>query len=143
MSRATWAPGPHVLELPDGRAVRGRGLRNPLPDGPLPTFGLYVIGKEPPTTDWPQRWVRWPDFGLPRDRDDARAAFVEAYERAASERVEVACGGGKGRTGTALACLAILGGVAPHEAVAYVRERYDRHAVETPWQKRYVRAFTP
>jgi hypothetical protein len=32
----------------------------------------------------------------------------------------------------------VLDGVPPDEAVAYVREHYDRHAVETPWQKRYV-----
>lgn len=69
--------------------------------------------------------------------------LVEAWERAAGERVEFACGGGRGRTGTALACLAVLDGVPPAEAVAYVRRRYDRHAVGTPWQRRYARAFTP
>jgi protein-tyrosine phosphatase len=63
----------------------------------------------------------------------------EAWERAAGERVEVACGGGRGRTGTALACIAVLDGVPPDEAVAWVRARYDKHAVETPWQKRFVR----
>jgi protein-tyrosine phosphatase len=57
-------------------------------------------------------------------------------------RVEVACAGGRGRTGTALACIAQLGGVPADEAVAWVRGRYDRRAVETPWQRRYVRRFT-
>ena len=56
-------------------------------------------------------------------------------------RVEVACGGGRGRTGTALACIAQLGGVEAAGATAWVRERYDRRAVETPWQRRYVRRF--
>jgi protein-tyrosine phosphatase len=55
--------------------------------------------------------------------------------------VEVACGGGRGRTGTALACLAVLDGVPAHEAVGYVRAHYDARAVETPWQRRYVRRF--
>jgi protein-tyrosine phosphatase len=55
--------------------------------------------------------------------------------------VEFACEGGKGRTGTALACLAILDGTPPNEAVAFVRANYDSHAVETPWQKRFVRKF--
>lgn len=43
----------------------------------------------------------------------------EAWERAGRERVEVACGGGggRGRTGTALACLAVLDGVPAVEAV--------------------------
>ena len=45
---------------------------------------------------------------------------------------------GHGRTGTSLACLAVLDGVPAAEAVAYVRARYDHRAVETPWQRRYV-----
>jgi protein-tyrosine phosphatase len=85
--------------------------------------------------------VRWPDFRLPTDDRDARSALVEALERAGSERVEVACGGGRGRTGTALACLAVLDGVSPADAVAYVRTNYHPKAVETLWQKRYVRRF--
>ncbi|GAA3304506.1 hypothetical protein GCM10020295_55820 [Streptomyces cinereospinus] len=64
-----------------------------------------------------------------------------AWQRAAAEPVEIACGGGRGRTGTALACLAVLDGVPPGRAVAYVRAHYHRRAVETPWQRRYVRGF--
>lgn len=52
---------------------------------------------------WNARWVRWPDFRLPADRGDAQDALYVAWRRAAGERVEVACGGGFGRTGTALA----------------------------------------
>jgi len=55
----------------------------------------------------------------------AQDALREAWRRAADERVEIACGGGRGRTGTALACLAVLDDVPPREAVAYVREHYD------------------
>jgi len=77
------------------------------------------------------------------DRRDARAALEEAWARAATGRVEVVCGGGRGRTGTALACLAVLDGVPADGAVAYVRERFDPRAVETPWQRRYVRRFAP
>lgn len=136
------ADGPGVLVLPDGRRVRGRGLRadrGARPDGLSPTFGLYLLGTEPPPTAWPQRWVRWPDFRLPADRDDALAALAEAHARAATERVEVACAGGTGRTGTALAVMAVLSGVAPAEAVAFVRAGYRRRAVETPGQRRWVR----
>ncbi|MGV9994224.1 protein-tyrosine phosphatase family protein [Streptomyces sp. NPDC003374] len=133
-----------VLRLPSGRLVRGRGLRRPLADGaPVPAYGVYLLGKEPPAVPWESRWLRWPDFRLPADREEARSVLLEVWERAASERVEVACGGGRGRTGTALACLAVLDGVPPGEAVAYVREHYDPRAVETPWQKRYVRHFPP
>jgi protein-tyrosine phosphatase len=131
-----------VLRLPSGRLVRGRGLRHPLdPAAPTPSYGLYLLGRQPAAVPWESRWLRWPDFRLPVDRLDARAALVEVWERAVGERVEVACGGGRGRTGTALACLAVLDGVPAGEAVGYVRAHYDRRAVETPWQKRYVRGF--
>jgi protein-tyrosine phosphatase len=60
-----------------------------------------------------------------------------------TERVEIACSGGNGRTGTALACLAVLDGVPAAAAVTYVRVHYARHAVETPWQRRYVSRFQP
>ena len=121
--------------------MRGRGLRNLLPDGQLPAYGVYLLGKQPPEVEWESRWVRWPDFRLPADDRDARSALVEVLERAGSERVEVACAGGRGRTGTALACLAVLDGVSPADAVAYVRTNYHAKAVETLWQKRYVRRF--
>jgi protein-tyrosine phosphatase len=133
----TDAPG--VVRLPSGRTVRGRGLRRPMPPGPPPTFGVYLLGRTPPPVEWTSRWIRWPDFWLPSDRAQARDTLREAWERAADERVEIACGGGRGRTGTALACLAVLDGVPAQEAVAWIRARYDKHAVETPWQKRFVR----
>ncbi|MDI3389501.1 protein-tyrosine phosphatase family protein [Streptomyces sp. B-S-A8] len=138
----SWDPAaPGVLRLPSGRLVRGRGLRKPLPEGQQPTFAVLLLGKRPPATDWESRWLRWPDFRLPSDRAEAAAVLRDAWVRAASERVEVACAGGRGRTGTALACLAVLDGVPPEDAVDFVRRHYDRHAVETPWQRRYVRAF--
>ncbi|KUH40426.1 MULTISPECIES: protein-tyrosine phosphatase family protein [Streptomyces] len=133
--------GPGVLRLPSGRLVRGRALRRPLPDGPAPRFGVYLLGERPPETPWETRWLRWPDFRLPADRAEARDVLAEAWARAEAERVEVACGGGRGRTGTALACLAVLDGVPPERAVEFVRRWYHPRAVETPWQKRYVRRF--
>ncbi|MDJ1138018.1 protein-tyrosine phosphatase family protein [Streptomyces iconiensis] len=139
---ATWdqqAPG--VLRLPSGRLVRGRGVRYPVPDGPKPAFGVYLLGRMPPEVTWEKRWVRWPDFWLPSDREVLAETLQEAWARAAAERVEFACGGGHGRTGTALACLAVVDGVPRGEAVAYVREHYNRRAVETPWQRRFVGRF--
>lgn len=71
------------------------------------------------------------------DHEDAADALREAWSRARR------AGGarlrrGRGRTGTALAC---LDGVPAAEAVTYVRARYDHRAVETPWQRRYVARF--
>jgi len=138
----SWDPtAAGTMRLPSGRVVRGRGLRRPLPDGLLPTFGLYLLGEPPPDMPWESVWVRWPDFRLPADRPAAVAALRGAWERALEDRVEVACAGGHGRTGTALACLAVIDGVAPDDAVAYVRAHYNRRAVETLWQRRYVRRF--
>ncbi|MDT0166515.1 protein phosphatase [Actinotalea sp. AC32] len=139
-------PGTGVLALPSGRLVRGRALRRPVPAGPEPQFGVYLLGREPvgaAAPAWPSRWVRWPDFRPPADRADAHAALVEAWQRAGTERVELACTGGRGRTGTALACLAVLDGVAPDQAVAWVRARYHPRAVETLLQRRYVERFAP
>lgn len=109
--------------------------------GPSPNFALYLLGREPPAVPWESRWLRWPDFWLPSDRAATVEALREAWERAAVARVEVACGGGHGRTGTALACLAVLDGVPNGEAVAYVREHYSARAVETLWQRRFVSRF--
>jgi Protein-tyrosine phosphatase len=138
-----WDPAaPGVLRLPSGRLVRGRGLRRPLPEGAVPDFGVYLLGQPPPAVGWEALWLRWPDFGLPADPAAVRPALVRAWQRAETGRVEVACAGGHGRTGTALACLAILDGVPSSEAVAFVREHYRRRAVETFRQRRYVTRFT-
>lgn len=44
-----------------------------------------------------------------------------------------------GRTGAALAAVAVLAGIPSGEAVDWVRARYHPRAVETPWQRRWVR----
>lgn len=139
-----WSPTtPGVLRLPSGRLLRGRRLRSPLPNELEPHFSVQLSGRIPPSVGWENRWVRWPDFWLPVDHDDARDALREAWHRAAAERVEVACAGGRGRTGTALACIAVLDGVPTRDAVAFVRTHYGTGAMETPWQRAYVRRFEP
>jgi hypothetical protein len=137
----TWEDGPGVVELPDGTRVRGRGLRAGPARQPA-EWTLFLLGAAPADPGQPHRWVRWADFRLPKDREDARAALAEALVRArAGERVEVVCSGGRGRTGTAIACLAQLAGLDPRQAVGWTRARYHPRAVETPWQRRYVRRF--
>ncbi len=139
-----WDPSaPEVLRLPSGRLLRGRALRRPIPPGPTPDFALHLLPARPGPAPWPVRWVRWPDFRLPADRADAADALSEAWSRADHERVEVACRGGRGRTGTALACIAVIDGIPPDRAMAFVREHYDPRAVEAPWQRRYVARYPP
>jgi hypothetical protein len=138
-----WDEGPGVLVLPSGRRVRGRALRRGVPPGAEPHLGVYLLGRPPPPSPWPAVWLRWPDLRLPTDPLAVERALREVWERAVEQRVEVACGGGRGRTGTALALLAVLDGVPPEQAVAFVRAHYDRRAVETPWQRRYVERQRP
>ena len=127
-----------VVELPDGRRVRGTGLRRPRGEVPLPDFAVYLQGRDPQFADREYRWVRWRDFRLPDSTEQALAALREAHVRAETERVEIACGGGIGRTGTAMTVLAMMSGVAPDDAVAWVREHYHPRAVETGRQRRWV-----
>jgi hypothetical protein len=137
----TWPLERGVIELPDGARLRGRALHE-TPAGE-PEWGLYLLGTPPPAMTWPARWLSWPDFWLPRDRQDAKEAFALAHRLALDGlRVEVACSGGTGRTGTALACIAQLGGVPAESAISWVREHYRARAVEMPWQRRYVHRFS-
>ncbi|MGI5167162.1 protein-tyrosine phosphatase family protein [Spirillospora sp. CA-253888] len=137
----------NALRFPDGSQIRGRGLRNPPPSGPSPDFGLYLgsdrlRGRHAPGLGWPHEWIAWPDFLLPRDRDQAVRSITALHERArAGEAVEVACGGGVGRTGTVIACLAVRCGLSPAEAVDWTRRHHHPRAVETPWQRRWVARF--
>ncbi|SDU21678.1 protein-tyrosine phosphatase family protein [Jiangella alkaliphila] len=132
---ADWLDDTGVVTLPSGATVRGR----PLGAAASPAdFALVLTGGTMPA--WPHRRVRWPDFWIPLDRADALDALHEAHRRARDgERVEVACRGGRGRTGTALSALAILDGVPADEAVDWIRARYHRNAVETPLQRRWLR----
>ena len=136
-----------AIQLPDGAWVRGRGLRNPAPGGPTPEFGLYLGSRKLQarhTVDWPHEWLDWPDFLLPRDTNAAVTAIRALHRRAADgQRVEVACGGGVGRTGTVMAALAVLTGVPATDAVAWVRTNYHHRAVETPWQRRWITTRVP
>lgn len=121
--------------------MRGRALRQASTGQSQPDFGLYLSAKEPGARPWPSRWVVWRDFRAPEDYEQACQALLEAWRRSATERVEVACHGGRGRTGTALACLAVIDGMPAREAVSYVRGRYHSRSIETPWQRRYVSRF--
>jgi hypothetical protein len=130
-----WAAEPGVVALPGGARVRGRRLAD---DVPPADFALVLA--DGPAPAWAHRRVRWPDFWIPLDPADALDALREAHRRALDgERVEVTCRGGVGRTGTALAALAVLDGLPPAEAVRWVRRAYHPRAVETPWQRWWLR----
>jgi hypothetical protein len=135
MTGTPWLDDTGLVTLPGGARVRGRRLGDPA----SPADFALILARGP-VPAWPHRHVRWPDFGIPANREDALDALHDAHHRArAGERVEVACHGGIGRTGTALAALAILDGLTPSEALIWVRSNYHHRAVETPGQRRWLR----
>lgn len=154
MDSMTQPPLTGAITLPDGTVIRGRGRREPLPAGPAPDYGLY-LGRSAAIPrralfhrrpiwqpGWPADWIGWPDFRTPRDDQAAAAAIHHAYLLARSgQRVEVACGGGTGRTGTVIACMAILAGHPAEDAVTWTRRHYRPRAVETPGQRRWIMWF--
>ncbi len=103
----------------------------------LPDFGWYFASEWSPP--WPHEYVAWPDFGVPVDAHDFVERCGSVLTRIeAGETVEIGCLGGHGRTGTALAVLAAMCGVAQAEAVAWVRANYCEQAVETVEQAQFV-----
>ncbi len=134
MTATSWRDDTGLVTLPSGAQIRGRRLSNLASPA---DFALILA--HGPLPAWPHRHIRWPDFWIPTNRDDALDALHDAQHRArAGQRVEVACRGGIGRTGTALAALAILDGLTPRDALTWVRNNYHHRAVETPWQRRWL-----
>lgn len=125
-----------VVVLPSGARVRGRALA----DTPLTAADFLLALANGPLPSWPHRRINWPDFWIPTNSSEALDALDDLLRRAREGQVvEVACRGGRGRTGTALAALAVLDGMAATEAVNWVRKTYDAKAVETPWQAWWVK----
>jgi hypothetical protein len=125
--------------LPDGTHVTAASFdpADPYARSDPPDFGVYLDARWAPP--WPNRVVDWPDFGVPAEPSRFVATLRGLLERARrGERVEIGCVGGHGRTGTALACLAVLAGEPPPGAVAWVRAEYCADAVETPEQEAFV-----
>ncbi|WP_446665381.1 protein-tyrosine phosphatase family protein [Flexivirga sp. B27] len=137
-----WQPDDErILRLPSGRLIRGRGLSAHPDLTPDPDFGVYLLADPVHGVPWDHTWIEWTDFGLPVEPAAASEALRTAWRRAADERVEIACLGGLGRTGTALACLAVFDGLPADAAIALVRANYDARAIETPEQEAYVSSF--
>lgn len=128
------------VRFPDGVVVRAEGLARRDANEDWRTFGLYLDERWQPA--WPFEMIAWPDFGVPESAANAADAICRAYARAArGEHVEVGCAGGLGRTGTVLACMAILSGISPEAVVRWVRVNYHPEAVETAEQEQWVGWF--
>jgi hypothetical protein len=131
-----------LVVLADGTRVTAASFDPlaPYARGREPDYGLYLDHRwQPP---WDHGHVDWPDFGVPADPGAVAEALRAVLQRArAGQHVEVGCLGGHGRTGTALACLAVLAGHPAGDAVAWVRSGYCAKAVETPGQEAFIAAF--
>jgi len=129
-----------IVTFPDGSRVRAVSLADRREDDPERAYGLYLDARWAPT--WPADVIAWPDFGVPVEPEVAAGQITAAFRRARrGDLVEVGCLGGSGRTGTVLACMAVLAGVPPPESVQWVREAYRREAVETADQEAWVQWF--
>lgn len=131
------------IVMPDGTVVTAvsYGSAEPYGRDVLPDFGLYLDERWRPP--WPHEHLDWPDFSVPDDPAVVAAALELLLERSRSgQRVEIGCYGGHGRTGTAIAGLAILCGHAPDEAVSWVRATYCERAVENEEQETFVRRMS-
>jgi hypothetical protein len=129
-----------IVTFPDGSRVQASSLADRRVDDAGRSFGLYLDAGWQPT--WAADLIEWRDFGLPEDPESAACTIEGAFVRARrGELVEVGCLGGLGRTGTVLACMAVLAGVPPADAVAWVRDAYRAEAVETAEQEDWVRWF--
>ena len=132
-----------VVSLPDGTEVTAVSFdaSDPYTRRQPPDYGLYLDPRwQPP---WAHDHLDWPDFGVPGDTTRTTTALRALLARArGGQRVEIGCLGGHGRTGTALACLAVLAGHAPGHAVSWVRTNYCPAAVETAEQEAFVAGYS-
>ncbi|WP_216381218.1 protein-tyrosine phosphatase family protein [Arcanobacterium phocae] len=141
---ATWKDGAGVITLPSGRRIRGRSWRVTTEEQAdlaivLTTsvgnrFGAPTIMSRAGETIA----IDWPDYRLPRRPAQALQTLRDAWNDAADKKVEITCAGGVGRTGTALAILAVFDGMDPHDAIDFVQREYNPQSVASPAQRAFV-----
>lgn len=128
------------VRFPDGTVVTACSLAERRESNPERDFGLYMDAAWRPK--WDAYVIQWADFGIPENPVSAARAIAAAFRRAKGrERLEIGCVGGLGRTGTVLACMAVLAGVPVNDVVGWVRANYHGEAIERPAQERWVRWF--
>lgn len=139
----------------------GRLFAGPRPDPPYPSamatlreggvttvVSLLGEGELPPALaraygDAGLALHRFPiaDFGVPTDVAAFRSFLEQVLDGLrAGEGIYVHCAMGRGRTGTAVACLLAQAG-AEGDPVALTRALYRRDTVETAGQRAFVAAF--
>lgn len=130
----------HNVTFPSGVTVYASSMRNREAKDEAPDYGLYLDGGWDPSC--PNTHLAWRDYGLPHRWQLAVATICDAYKRAEDGYwVEIGCIGGHGRTGTVLACMAVLSGMDGYSAVDWVRSTYCSSAIESDDQEWFVHWF--
>jgi Protein-tyrosine phosphatase len=129
------------VTFPDGTTVFGLNIDDRRGDDRPPDFGLYLDRAWKPT--WDATVIDWDDFeGSPPSKPLLFKEIERAFRKAQSRKwVEVGCLAGIGRTGTALACMAVISGVSADESVCWIRHYYDPYAVEGEEQESLIAEF--
>lgn len=128
------------LKFPDGVSVYASSRHDRSEADIAPDFGLYLDNYWYPPC--PAYFIDWPDYGLPVRWEVAARCIIDTYKKASDGLwVEIGCIGGHGRTGTVLACMAVLAGMSHEEAINYVRSQYCNQAIECDDQEWYVEWF--
>ena len=130
------------LELPlDGKVISiSGGPFDAMPEG---ARGLCLEARAARVAE--AEWqLDVPDYGVP---DEAAlrtvlADMLEAMRATPDGAYHIGCKAGIGRTGTVMACLAIMAGAVEGDPVAWLRAAYHQGAIETPGQEAFVRGFT-
>ena len=129
------------VKFPNDVTVYASSRHDRKADDDIPDWGLYVDSSWRPAGL--ATFIPWTDHGQPKiNWHLAASAIIDAYDKAKQGlSVEIGCIGGHGRTGTVLACMAILSGVKPDEACAWVWANYCGHAIEDDSQVWWIEWF--
>lgn len=144
---STWDMGKGVVEFPSGRRIRGRSWGESVCEYADVTAVLTTATaqefaeRNAPGIAHDVVYISWPDYRIPRRPQQAKDQLRQLFDRAAHERVEITCGGGVGRTGTALAMLAMMDGLAPAQAIEYVQNAYNPDSVSSHAQRGFLMAM--
>jgi hypothetical protein len=133
-----WETTADVVLLPSGRPIRIRRHRHP-PALCEPSLALHLNNHGAPQVAWEAYWIRWRWRRPPSDQAFMQGMFEAAWSAAGHERVEIVSGGG-GRVGTAVACLGILDGLVPRDAVLYSRSTIPAARISRS-QIEFIEAF--
>ncbi len=144
-----WQLTDGVVEFPSGRRIRARSWKAPV----LQLATLSVVLTTVSETEFAGAqtfpgakeiiMIDWPDQRLPRRSMQAVKTLQEVWQRADQELVEITCRGGVGRTGSALALIAMYEGMSSSEAIDFIRESYNNDSVTSPAQRGFLTDFSP